>query len=50
MGDTVALINGVGVVSPETLEKALKAAGSTAKLRVLNVRNQQYVELQVEFE
>ena len=50
VGDTIVRVDGVRVVSPETLEKALKAAGSTAKLRVLNVRNQQYVELQVEFE
>jgi hypothetical protein len=31
VGDTVALINGVGVVSPEPLEKALKASRSMAR-------------------
>jgi hypothetical protein len=50
VGDIIVRVDGVRVRDPEQLGEALNAAGSTAKVRVLNVRNQQYVEVQVSFE
>jgi len=50
VGDTITRVDGVRVRDPQQLGAALSQAAETATLRVLNVRNGQYVELRVTFE
>jgi S1-C subfamily serine protease len=50
VGDVIVRVDGVRVRSPEELLKALDQSTGNPNLKVLNVRNGQYVELKASFD